>query len=345
MKHLQLFLLTAIICSCSISHNRPLSQTPNEFIEPNIVKVFVDQNGTFYPNDWKNTYGEHPKNARRFAYSLNTIAKRTNHQEELIRSQNEILKNIEAKANGKKRIFILVHGYNNDETSAHKSFNRIQEKIDYSVENDLFIQYYWDGLVSNTVSGSLKIWFNATGYSQLAGEFGLRKVLNLLSDKEIIIITHSRGASVLLSSLSNPPYAAQFRKQTKDYHDIEIGNKTPLAENRNIIKCIMLAPAVGAIDFQNDTLGSYRAFSGQVEKFQITINDSDPKLKKYVGFLSDNFNPTNLGYSSKVYQGLKTVYPIIDSTDYSGMQSHAFIDYVNSVKFIEMLHKFNVRTK
>ena len=342
MKTQLLFIsLIFTIISCSVKHNLPQSQTPNKKISNTVYKIFVDQNGSFFPENWEGIYGEH---ARKGAYSLNTLAIRKGIKNSLIKSELEILDSIKNTAAKYKRIIILVHGYNNNESQANMSFKKIQKIISKNSDADLFLEFYWDGLVAHNAS-SVKIWFNATGYSQLAGEFGLRRVLNTMKNKEVVIISHSRGASVVLSALSNPPYDTAFIKDTKNFHGIQIGGGESLIENNNTINCIFLAPAVGDVDFKTPEKKDYRKFSPQLKSLQITINTTDPTLKKYIskGILSDNFNPTDLGYREFLYQKLSKVYPIMVATDYSGMASHSFSDYVDSPKFIAMLSNAQIK--
>ena len=120
---------------------------------------------------------------------------------------------------------------------------------------------------------------------------------------------------------------------------------SPVAKNKNEIKCIFLAPAVGLVDFRNSNYpedNSYRTFSSQVKTFHITINNTDNTLKKYAGNLADKFNPTNLGYDKAIYLELKKQYPIMKFTDFSGMKSHNFIKYVSNEKFKEMLKENDI---
>lgn len=107
----------------------------------------------------------------------------------------------------------------------------------------------------------------------------------------------------------------------------------------------MLAPAVGDVDFQTPERNGYRNFSKQLKSLQVTINNTDPTLKKYIakGKLSNNFNPTDLGYRDALYQNLSKIYPIMDSTNYSGMKSHNFLDYVNNPKFKSMISKTGIK--
>lgn len=350
MKNFTLVFFLIVLCSCSITHNIPQNQTPNELID-NTYKVFVDQNGDFYPDNWEDTYGKHPRNAgsKKGAYSLNTLANTSEKKENLVSFRRELIQKIDSKFSNKKRIFILIHGYNNSESKAKEGFDAVKKQIKFNNKEDGIIEFYWDGLVANGPISSFKIWFYATGYSQLAGERGLRNILNSFKDKEIIIISHSRGASVVLSSLSNPPYKEKFANQTYKFHNIKVNAQPKLIDNNNNIKILMLAPAIGLIDFRTpqyyttDKI-SYREFSKQVKKISITINKNDKVLKKYVKILSDDFNPTDLGYNREVYNTLKTNYEFMSDKDFNNLNSHSFIRYVNDTRFKDALNQLGVKT-
>lgn len=294
-------------------------------------------------------YGPHPKNSKRYAYSLVTNAQERNLSTELLESEDEILQEIETKTKNSNRIFILVHGYNNGEASATSSYLEIRNKIKLN-EGDYLIDFHWDGMFSPTGLGSIKIWFNATGYSQLAGEYGLRKILNLFTAKEIFLISHSRGASVVLSALSTPPYDPKFARDTKEELGVIVGGSSPLIEQNNTINCVFLAPAVGQVDFRtadyyNSDESSYRKFTNQLVQIYITVNRQDPKLKKYVGFAADNFNPTDLGYDSAVFEELNKEYGIFRMKDFSGMKSHKFKSYIRNPLFLEVLEGMKIETR
>lgn len=342
-------MLCLVLTSCTVTHNIPENQTPNEMIQHSNFKVFVDQNGDFYPDNWKSDYGSHPRNAsgKRGAYSLTVLAERNNRKEDLNNFRKRFLSNISENFKEKEKIYIIIHGFNNDESTAKSAYSAIQNRIEFDLKRDGLIEFYWDGLVAEGPIESFDIWFNATGYSQLAGERALRSILNILENKEIIIISHSRGASVVLSSLSDPPYNQKFAKQTFEFHKIKIQNQPELAENNNNIKVIMLAPAIGEIDFKKPEYYTsdkkFRSFSGQVKSIQVTVNKDDKILKKYVDALSDKFNPTDLGYNIKVFNALKKNYSILEMTSYNGLNSHNFLHYISDNRFKSMLENIGVK--
>ena len=205
------------------------------------------------------------------------------------------------------------------------------------------VWFYWDGLVSDEKIGKAQTWNNAVGYSQLAGTHGLRDVLNALHDKEIIIIAHSRGASVVLSALSNPPYRKNFIKDTTW---MEVNGSAPLRDNGNKIKIIFLAPAIGRIDFRTPCYycgdNSFRDLGSQLKRIHYSLNFVDGVLGKSI-IPSGKFNPTGFGYNSAEGRALNERYGIL--TPHSFTNDHAFTSYIDASTFKEMLIACEVDVK
>ncbi|AIM36754.1 hypothetical protein KO02_08635 [Sphingobacterium sp. ML3W] len=338
-SNLRYLIFLVFMTSCGIMHNVPISQKPNSFVQPNISNSFVDQNGNFYPDNWRKTYGNPPRNGKRDAYSLMKIAADRGITDDLTGFETQKLKDFKQHVKAKKRVFIFVHGFNANNEEVNESYGYIQKLIKINTKDDEIVRFYWDGLWTSNPFAGAKIWFTATSFSQMAGEFGLRRVLNTMSNKDIYIISHSRGASVVLSALAEPHFNEKFVKEIKEIHKVDVDNAKELMENKNRITCIMLAPAVGLKDFKSKEVGdeSFCSFSPQVKKIHITINNTDKMLKKFFGFLADKLNPTDLGYKDNVYNELIKEYTCFDKTDFSGMESHAFNSYIRNAKFKTML--------
>jgi len=352
MKKSYLFsflLLVSLLSSCGLVHNLPYSQNPNRDENPNLWYSFVDQNGNFYPDNWKKTYGAPTNRAAKQPFSLMKIASDKNSGEQLMAFERSTMLRLSKRVANKKRVFILVHGFNADAESVVKQYEYIASHIITDPKNDEIIRFYWDGLKSTSPFRSAKNWFSAASFSQMAGEFGLRRILNNMADKDVYLISHSRGASVVLSALSNPEYSQKFAEQAKDIHNVDIQRAKPLLENKNRITCILLAPAVGIGEFQYmDTVAQEKKFvtlSPQVKKIHITINSSDKMLKKFFGFLSTKLNPTDLGYKDDTYNELTKHYSIFAKTDFTGMESHDFNRYIRNPKFKEMLREENIKVR
>lgn len=346
-KLLYILFLPVLLASCAAVHNTPTSEKPNYIKAPYNAYSFVDQNGSFYPDNWKVDYGVPPNNASKKAFSLMKLASDEGKSVNLEASEKQKIQQVADVAKNKQRVFILIHGYNASFEKATKSYDYIKSLINLNPNKDQVINFYWDGLVANSMFGAGKIWFQATNNSQMAGEFGLRRLLSSLSGKDIYIISHSRGASVVLSALSDPPFSKGEIKDRKKQHNVDIDEDSKkLKENGNRIYAIMLAPAIGTKDFKSSDLkdgdDSYRNFTPQLKKLMITVNNTDPTLKKYIGFLSDKLKPTDLGYKSDAFDDLSQHYNFMEKTDFTGQDTHRFDAYIHNPKFKTILKEFNL---
>ncbi|MEP5621157.1 MAG: alpha/beta hydrolase, partial [Hyphomicrobiales bacterium] len=248
------FAVFCLFLSGCFAHSFP---TANSFIEvgevsdhkAEVVQVFVDANGTFYPNGWQRFSSiRSPWKADSLLNSLDEgEALRSLIEKEEVRQLQEI-KNA---ADRSDRIFVLIHGFNNTVDEAMPAYSEIERKLDLR-EDDLVVRFYWDGLTGKR-GGQAKIWFNAVGYSQLAGLRGLRRMLSQINDKPIYLISHSRGASVITSALANPVYDPDFLEDTQavvrtwgsEYQNFFAPG--PVAENENRFHILMLAPAIDRV--------------------------------------------------------------------------------------------------
>lgn len=346
---LYLVAILGLFASCGLVHNLPDSPSPNTAADPNLWYSFVDQNGNFYPDNWEKNYGIPYDKAARTPYSLMKIASDKGDQENLLAFERSNMLRLSKRIAPKKRVFILIHGFNADAASVVNQYKYISDHIMINPKKDEIIRFYWDGLRSTSIFRSAKNWFSASSFSQMAGEFGLRRILNNMSDKEVFIISHSRGASVVMSAITNPEYNSSFSTEAKDIHKIDIERAKPLLENNNRITCIMLAPAIGLSEFQyTDTISNEKKFvtlSPQVRKIHITINGTDKMLKKFFGFLANKLNPTDLGYKDDSFNTLKKHYSIFSMTDFTGMRSHNFSRYIRNPKFKQILREEAIQVR
>lgn len=351
MKNISILITILFLAtSCGIMHNVPQTNDPNVFVKPNMNTFFVDQNGNFYPANWKKTYGNPPRKGNKHEYSLKKKAIQLGLENDLSTFEKNKIAKFRTKITSKKRVFIFVHGYNADIETTEVSYNFLKTLINTNEKTDEIIKFYWDGLVSQSPLTSASNWFSATSFSQMAGEFGLRRLLNTMKNKEIFIISHSRGASVVLSALTTPPFKEGFVDEIKAEHDIDIDQESAnLLENKNKITCIMLAPAVGLVDFQKkDTITNvekYINFTPQLKRIHITTNNTDNTLKKFIGFMSKRLTPTDLGYKDDLYNQLTEQYPFFEKTDFTGMKSHEFKRYIHNPKFKTILKEYNLLKK
>src|SRR5690606_4737358 len=341
-------LLFLVCTSCGIQHNAPSSANPNRQIPPRTTIAFVDQYGSFYPNDWTNVYGMPPRNGRKNAYSLSKLAEEKSLSKDLEKFEKEYLRLLRNHLQSKKRVFILIHGFNAKAKEVTRNYERIQKKINLT-NTDEVIQFYWDGLYTKNPFSSLKTWFTASDYSQYVGKFALRKILNTMSNKEVYLISHSRGASVIMSALSSALIDSTKMSDIAENHYVDTASlQNDLIRNqKNKIYAIALAPAIGKADFEikhDDSIYNV-LFTPQLKSFHISTNKTDLMLKKVVGWLSNKLNPTDLGYKSDSYEELSKSYKFLNRTDFSGLRSHHFIHYINDRNFNTILKKYKINKK
>ena len=310
------------------------------------MKIWLDQDGTFYPTKHVPPFAD--PDTTRGAYSLIRLADSEEKRQMLVAAERAALAEYRRFIRDKDRIFILIHGFNNDDKEAGIAYEQIKNIIALKEgkNGDGVVEVYWDGLVGEGV-GIPYIWFPATGYSQLVGVRGLRKLLNVTYGKKIVAITHSRGASVFLSALSDPPYSPSFIRATERLMpSVKVYGEPPLRPNGNTISAVLLAPAIGAIDFNTPYYSApMRPFDSRLIEVHSTVNSKDPALRKVIG-ISEKFNPTEYGRSEEAARAIKERDSRFDYTVWDPpMKSHAFGDYVDRKHFPKILESIGVAVK
>lgn len=342
-------LLLLALTSCTVSHNYPptpwtVVAQPGQHQVPT-RQVFVDANGTFYPTDGTESA------LRRQVARHHSILNALHDPAQVNRWEAQQLADLASFVRDKRRIFVFVHGYNNTVAQARSAYTAIENRIAFA-PGDGIIHFYWDGLTGR-FAGPLKIWFNAAGYSQMAGSRGLRRILAQISDKPVHIIAHSRGSSVTSSALGNPIYNAEFLAETKavaarvgmDAESFVHPQELPNAGNEYHI--MLLAPAISWIDFcdlsnqprpQPLQSCTYRKLAPVVKSIRHTVNSKDWVLVKVFG-LQERANPTSLGTTASVSRNLaaRTQYPITRYCFTPPLRIHKFPEYVEHPAFAMML--------
>jgi hypothetical protein len=346
-------------------HSFPLS---NHFVFPadatDTAEVFADTNGTLYPAGWQSYF--HPKRNKKRPGEGKWLAGSLLAQSAYSRKFRLLIERDEPRQLGElkrfaaqhKRIFILVHGYNASVEETNIPFSAIEAELDLK-PSDGIIRFYWDGLIGKG-AGAIKVWFKAANVSQIVGSRALRDVLGQIEGRDVYIIAHSRGASVVMSALGNPVYDSGFlakanrtaRRWGKPYRSML--SPKPLADHTNAVHVLLLAPAIDRIDFCDvsqqpvTTKGfvctKFRPLGSQVKSFDYTVNPSDPVLGKFV-FSSQAFNPTGLGYEPKIGRALKDEsYPLFREYIFEKPEGfHAFKDYAAHPVFLQMLTNIGIR--
>lgn len=278
---------------------------------PARLKLFADRHGAIYPSDQPD--GVDPTKLKNEA-SLRVAAVDPAAFEA---GQQALLDDIARFADDKSRLFVFVHGFNDPPSSAKHSFARLRSTIAWQ-PGDGLIELHWDGLQAGFFSPQM-IWFESTGSSQMVGEYALRPILNRVRGKTVVMISFSRGGSVLLSALGDPSY--HERRAAQDL--AELGTRMPIKEpfrdrNGNRIHVILLAPAIGCPDFWRPGPGSageprLRPMPDDLVSLQFTVNKDDWVLRKVLGvrLLAASFNATNLGWDEGVGATLSRHYSLM----------------------------------
>ena len=237
--------LALLATACvSIDHNVPAA-SPISAGLPERLTLYADANGHLYPDRWEEQFDRH---AIEEQHSLLSAAGRTEEARRRLRDERtRQLDTVAARLRDRGRIFILVHGFNNTHAEARHAFDIVRGRLPLR-PSDGVVEFHWDGLSSRDSPGQMAMWFNAVGYSQVAGTQALRGLIARLPDKHIVIVAHSRGASVTLSALSNPSWARGFRRSVEALLGDEFP-APPLPEATGPIDLLFLAPAIGNPDF------------------------------------------------------------------------------------------------
>jgi hypothetical protein len=163
----------------------------------------------------------------------------------------------------------------------------------------MYLEVFWDGMHRGplTLCVPFLYWFKALTYSNLAGQIGLRALLNKRPpDLPVLFITHSRGAGVALSCVSDPIWD----------DDIEVPeHEAPTLESAPAVALICLAPAVG----NGHPLPGVRSALPSNSALGIGFNAHDPALKKsHIKALRKsiiderNFGDTSFGTNEEVFK-------------------------------------------
>lgn len=347
--------VAALSCSGCTAVNMPAGDAfPIAVTSPQDIKVFADANGTLYPSGWKDRIS-----ARRVRSGRSLLNGADSSERAWIEQQHRAqLDQLERSIAASDRVFILTHGFNIDETDAGTAFNHAIRQI-APRPRDLVLRLHWDGMLGSG-AGAGAVWFPAVGYSQMVGLRALRPIINRTTDKNIYLVSHSRGASVILSALASGgvPFDPKFRRATQalsDRFNLSRGllDPEPILERGNRIHAIFLGPAVGYPDFwqaecepgsgqtcnQPTDCNSYRAFSPQLRSIQHTLNAGDDTLRKKIAVLSPNFNATNLGWDARVGATLNRCYDKIGirATAIAQPHRHSFSLYAQDPELRTML--------
>jgi hypothetical protein len=349
MRKFWILALAAFAAACV--HNLPNADMANSMTDAAQARAYVDMNGTFYPPDWRTSIGaDEVRRAHSLYAAINNAEGLLAHVHD---AEDRYLEDLRRLAEGRRRVFVLVLGFNTNHPNSAVELRAMQDAIGPRPD-DLVIEFYWDGHHAPHHVGTPRIWFWGVPSSKVAGQRGLRRILNQLGDSEIIIVTFSRGAAVALSALSNPAYSESFQCATADLPFLPprfdlLG--TPPLNDGGDIRLVMVAPAVGEADFWAPSAppdcigpdardGSFRTFPERLRSIRYAYNGRDYATTK-LG-LSRFFNSTSLGAELDAGRDVACHYGIVQPYRVEGRFGHGFAQYLADPSFRRMLNASGV---
>lgn len=304
------------------THNLPLPGQSLPQVEADLptARIFVDAEGSLFPERWQ------PSRLGPFGvWTASTLLaeaeRRPGLRALLATERTRQLAALRAFLAGKKRVFVFIHGFDNNQRDTERPYGMLAQRIAFE-PGDALILFHWDGYDGRLPGAALHFWQGASTNSQMAGTRGLRPILDLVGpEQQAILISHSRGGTVILSALSDPRYSTGFVARTRrlPYARAErLLDPPPLRPGARNIHAVMMGPAMGRLDFvvadcppgtdRNGRGGRrrcdrVRAFP-RLASLDYTLNACDEVLDKYIG-LSGTFNPTDFGLIARVGRQLE----------------------------------------
>ena len=327
-----------VISGCAAKHVIPPSDYQTRTLdtahyEPEVMehtfRVAFDQHGSIYPSDpthYLFTIAPHSIKCRFFScpwnihstYDMTGIQQSYDFIDSHAEYRNALLTKLNASLAETNKLVVFIHGFNNDFDAASENFRLMREKMD--MENITILEVYWDGL---DLPVPLFPWAKALTYSNLAGQIGLRSILNGIdvSDSELAFVTHSRGAGVAVSSISDPVYdnhiCAPQESGTHDYgqlckkslpDDVLVDSSFPRfdafdSDKFSSINLVFFAPAIGGGHFWSEM---NRYLTGGNVNFFVAANEGDYANGKVIG-KPGFYGDTSLGADKEEIERYKSM--------------------------------------
>jgi hypothetical protein len=220
---------------------------PKQFILDKDLIAFKSSLKDFYKNNVSKFIGITTKYGLKFDTFTNSnfISFQEILSESIIKNMNEFSK--------ESHLYVLIHGFRKPfikqkrGTTSIEDYNSLKTSIYEIDKNAKFIEVYWDGMYDSVLgknSSKLKVMYklyeNEGQQNAAITGYALRKIISKISLKNYNIVTHSLGAQVGISLLTNT-YKKRVSKHCFDY-------KTPSQSKINIF---LIAPAMSKDPFND----------------------------------------------------------------------------------------------
>lgn len=244
-----------------------------------------------------------------------------------------------------KRVVFIIKGFNNSYKDFDTEYAWMREKVigTRDAANAYFVQVYWDAIYKGprTFPVPLAYFADSLTYSNHAGGCGLRDILRRLPEKtDVTFLTHSRGAAVALSSISDPEYDRGIEGACKSG---TAGHSLPtqLAD----VRLVAFAPAIGDGHLPTSVNTARTGIFAVLDRLYVGYNPNDPAVtKRYFGInLPDRYGgDTRLGGNEAYVRhvdGLLADAGLAEHFQYEafGRKSHDWDQYVAMTKPAECL--------
>jgi hypothetical protein len=210
-----------------------------------------------------------------------------------------------------RTLVILVHGCNNTYGEARRSYELARMLL--PVKDVAVLEVYWDGGAGDPVA----LWRHARRQSKWAG-LGLRRVLNRLDPAtEVRVLSHSRGASVIVSALWNLP----LREGVEEEKRFRAAQGVEAPPDLLRTRLAMIVPAMGEEDLEGCARNG-------LDGLIVGVNEDDPAVGK--GPLPASwFGSTRLGAErGPFYTHAVPASRMASLVDFGGSLVHDFKDYL-----------------
>ena len=202
------------------------------------------------------------------------------------------------RKHGADRVVFIIKGFNNSYESSDSEYEWMREGVlgERQAKGLFFVNVYWDAIYKGKGTAPMPVAYFADSmtYSNHAGDCGLRDLLRLMPNgTNVTFLTHSRGAAVALSALSDPKYDRHISQDCKSTFP---GHEYP--DQLGDVRLVAFAPAIGDGHVRESKNTPVTETFNRLDRFYVGYNPNDPAVtKKYFGInLADNFaGDTRLG--------------------------------------------------